>query len=91
MLDLDWMKETLKEAMEKEDWDLVREVIAYLSDDDVFEQYREDEDWWKGADDKDWKKYLTHIKKCDSDDSEKFGAVMVSTGVIWQLSAAEFE
>tara|TARA_B100000073_G_scaffold254156_1_gene214176 strand:+ start:412 stop:573 length:162 start_codon:yes stop_codon:yes gene_type:complete len=51
MLDLDWMKETLKEAMEKEDWDLVREVIAYLSDDDVFEQYREDEDWWKGADD----------------------------------------
>ena len=51
MLDLDWMKETLKEAMEKEDWDLVREVIAYLSDDDVCEQYREDEDWWKGADD----------------------------------------
>ena len=41
------------EAIEKEDWELVREVIAYLSDDDVFEQYREDEDWWKGADDKD--------------------------------------
>ena len=37
MLDLDWMKDTLKEAIENEDWDLVREVIAYLSDDDVFE------------------------------------------------------
>ena len=51
MLDLEWMKETLKEAIEDENWDLVREVIAYLSDDDVFEQYKEDEDWWKGIDD----------------------------------------
>ena len=34
MLDLDWMKDTLKEAIENEEWDLVREVIAYLSDDD---------------------------------------------------------
>ena len=94
MLDLDWMKDTLKEAIENEEWDLVREVIAYLSDDDVFQQYKEDEDWFIGADDKDWKKfekYLTITKKCDSDDSENFGAVMVSTGVIWQLSAAEFE
>ena len=49
MLDLEWMKETLKEAMEDDNWDLVREVIAYLSDDDVFQQYKEDEDWWKGA------------------------------------------
>ena len=30
--------------------DLLREVIAYLRDDDIFEQYKEDEDWWKGAD-----------------------------------------
>ena len=37
------------------------------------------------------KKYLTITKICDSDDSENFGAVMVSTCVIWQLSAAEFE
>ena len=53
MLDVDWMKETLKEAIENEEWDLVREVISYLSDDDVFEQYKEDEDWWAGAEDKD--------------------------------------
>ena len=53
MLDLDWMRATLKEAIEVEDWELVREVIAYLSDDDVFHQYKEDEDWWTGADDKD--------------------------------------
>ena len=51
MLDVDWMKEALKEAIEDENWDLVREVIAYLSDDHIFEQYKEDEDWWKGADD----------------------------------------
>ena len=51
MLDVDWMKEALKEAIEDENWDLVIEVIAYLSDDDIFEQYKEDEDWWKGADD----------------------------------------
>jgi len=53
MLDLDWMKDTLKEAIENEEWDLVREVIAYLSNDDVFQQYKEDEDWFIGADDKD--------------------------------------
>ena len=53
MLDLDWMRNTLKEAIEGEDWELVREVIAYLSDDDLFKQYREDEDWWSGAEDKD--------------------------------------
>ena len=29
---------------------MVREVIIYLED-DVFEEYKEDEDWWKGADD----------------------------------------
>ena len=51
MLDLDWMRETLKEAIENEEWDLVREVIAYLKDDEIFDQYKEDEDWWKGADD----------------------------------------
>ena len=53
MLDLDWMKERLKEAIENEEWELVREVIAYLSDDDMFEQYKEDEDWFIGAEDKD--------------------------------------
>ena len=52
MLDFDWMINTLKEAIEDEDWELVREVMAYLEEDDVFEQYKEDEDWWKGADDK---------------------------------------
>ena len=53
MLDFDWIISTLKEAMEDDNWDLVREVIAYLSDDDVFQQYKEDEDWWSGAEDKD--------------------------------------
>ena len=53
MLDFDWIISTLKEAMEDDNWDLVREVIAYLSDDDVFQQYKEDEDWWTGAEDKD--------------------------------------
>ena len=53
MLDLDWIRDTLKEAIEDENWELVREVIAYLKDDDVFEQYKEDEDWWSGAEDKD--------------------------------------
>ena len=50
MLDLDWIINALKEAMQEENWDLVREVIIYLED-DVFEEYKEDEDWWKGADD----------------------------------------
>ena len=42
MLDLDWIRNTLKEAIEDEDWDLVREVMIKI----------------------------------------KYGAVMVSTGVI---------
>ena len=51
MLDLDWIINTLKEAIEEENWDLVKEIIIYLEEDDVFEQYKEDEDWWKGGDD----------------------------------------
>ena len=51
MLNLDWIINTLKEAIEEENWDLVKEIIIYLEEDDVFEQYKEDEDWWKGADD----------------------------------------
>ena len=51
MLDLDWIINTLKEAIEEENWDLVKEIIIYLEEDDVFEQYKEYEDWWKGADD----------------------------------------
>ena len=50
MLDLDWIINTLKEAIEEENWDLVKEIIIYLEEDDVFEQYKEDEDWWKGED-----------------------------------------
>ena len=53
MLDFDWMIDTLKEAIEEENWDLIREVIAYLKDDEIFDQYIEDEDWCKGANDKD--------------------------------------
>ena len=51
MLDFDWMIDKLKEAIEEEEWELVREVIAYLKADDVFEEYRQEEDWFKGADD----------------------------------------
>ena len=51
MLDFDWMIDTLKEAIEDEEWELVWEVIAYLKADDVFEEYRQEEDWFKGADD----------------------------------------
>ena len=50
MLDLDWIKETLKEAIEDENWELVREVIVFLSD---YEEYGEKDDWWSGAEDKD--------------------------------------
>ena len=51
MLDLEWVLNALKEARDEESWDLIKEVIAYLEDDDVFQQYKEDEDWWKGSDD----------------------------------------
>ena len=51
MLDFDWMISTLKEAIEEEEWELVREVIAYLKADDVFEEYRQQEVWFRGADD----------------------------------------
>ena len=47
MLDLDWIRDALKEAIEDDNWELVREVIAYLKDDEIFDQYIEDEDWWK--------------------------------------------
>ena len=30
MLDLDWVINTLKEARDNEDWDLVKEIIYYL-------------------------------------------------------------
>jgi len=50
MLDLDWVKETLKEAIEDGNWDLVREVIVFLSD---YEEYGEDDDLWAGVEDKD--------------------------------------
>ena len=51
MLDFEWMIDTLKEAIEEEEWELVREVIAYLKAVDVFEDYRQEEDWFKGAED----------------------------------------
>jgi len=51
MLNLDWIINTLKEAIEEKNWELVKEIIIYLEEDDVFEQYKEDEDWWKGEDD----------------------------------------
>ena len=64
MLDFDWMINTLKEAIEEEDWELVREVIAYLKADDVFEDYRQEEDWFKGADDNELYGAVMEIDRC---------------------------
>ena len=51
MLDLEWVFNSLKEARDEESCDLIREVIAYLEEDDLFEIYKQDEDWFRGADD----------------------------------------
>tara|TARA_X000001388_G_C2199909_1_gene110843 strand:- start:90 stop:245 length:156 start_codon:yes stop_codon:yes gene_type:complete len=51
MLDLEWVLNTLKEARDDEEWELIKEVIAYLEEDDLFEIYKQDEDWFRGADD----------------------------------------
>tara|TARA_E500000331_G_scaffold63822_1_gene58580 strand:+ start:1054 stop:1197 length:144 start_codon:yes stop_codon:yes gene_type:complete len=40
MLDLDWVISTLKEARDNEDWELVKEIISYLENQDDF-----DSDW----------------------------------------------
>ena len=40
MLDLEWVLNSLKEARDDESWDLIREVIAYLEEDDLFEIYK---------------------------------------------------
>jgi len=40
MLDLDWVISTLKEARDNEDWELVREIISYLENQEDF-----DGDW----------------------------------------------
>jgi len=42
MLDLDWVVESLKEARNDENWDLIKEIIAYLESRDDFD---DDEDW----------------------------------------------
>tara|TARA_B100000902_G_scaffold321575_1_gene314551 strand:- start:318 stop:452 length:135 start_codon:yes stop_codon:yes gene_type:complete len=42
-MDMEWVLNTLKEARDNEDWDLVKEVISYISeyeefaDDDMFD------------------------------------------------------
>jgi len=51
------IKEKLERAYNDEDWNIVIDLIEALSleienDDDLFEQYKEDEDWFMGADDK---------------------------------------
>ncbi len=42
MLDLEWVLDTLKEARDNEDWDLIKEVISYLESRDDFD---DDEGW----------------------------------------------
>ena len=51
MLDLEWELNTLKEARDDQEWELIKEVIAYLEEDDLFEIYKQDEDCFRGADD----------------------------------------
>ena len=51
------IKEKLEKAYNEENWSIVEDLIETLSyeienDDDLFEQYKEDEDWFMGADDK---------------------------------------
>ena len=40
MLDLDWVVNSLKEARDDEDWDLVKEIISYIEE---YEEFAEDE------------------------------------------------
>jgi|TARA_R110000764_G_C10926132_1_gene374453 hypothetical protein len=42
MLDLEWVLNTLKEARDEENWDLIKEIIAYLESRDDFD---DDEGW----------------------------------------------
>jgi len=42
MLDLEWVLNTLKEARDEENWNLIKEIIAYLESRSDFD---EDEDW----------------------------------------------
>ena len=49
------IKEKLEKAYNNEDWNIIEELIEALSyeienGDDIFEQYKEDEDWFIGAD-----------------------------------------
>ena len=51
------IKEKLEKAYNSEDWSIVEDILETLSyeienSDDIFEQYKEDEDWFIGADDK---------------------------------------
>jgi|TARA_B110000977_G_C10915725_1_gene431063 hypothetical protein len=42
MLDLEWVLNTLKEARDEEDWDLIKEIISYLESRDDFD---DDDEW----------------------------------------------
>jgi len=42
MLDLEWVLTSLKEARDEENWDLIKEIIAYLESRDDFD---DGEDW----------------------------------------------
>jgi len=41
VLDLDWVINSLKEARDDEDWDLVKEIISYLENQNDFDM----DDW----------------------------------------------
>ena len=41
MLDIQWVKEALKEAIEEENWDLIKEELVFLSD---YEEYGKQDD-----------------------------------------------
>ena len=37
MLDIDWVLNSLKEARDEENWDLIKEIIAYIESRDDFD------------------------------------------------------
>jgi hypothetical protein len=43
-MDIDWILDTLKEARDNEDWDLVKEVISYIAE---YETFADDDDMWE--------------------------------------------
>jgi hypothetical protein len=42
-MDITWILDTLKEARDNEDWDLVKAIILYITE---YEEFADDDDDW---------------------------------------------